>query len=90
MLRNDTLTFVIFLTSLGSSKKKYDRTNKDISMVIMWRNKYDPSHSGHHFYGPYIGHSSADNFVEFYESSFTLFSGDLPDMYRMPDGVTVN
>ncbi|ADF50713.1 mannase precursor [Zunongwangia profunda SM-A87] len=63
---------------------------KDISMVIMWRNKYDPSHSGHHFYGPYIGHSSADNFVEFYESSFTLFSGDLPDMYRMPDGVTVN
>ena len=63
---------------------------KDISMVIMWRNKYDPSHSGHHFYGPYIGHSSADNFVEFYESSFTLFSGDLSDMYRMPDGVTVN
>ena len=34
MLRNDTLTFVIFLTSFGSSKKKYDKTNKDISMVI--------------------------------------------------------
>jgi len=63
---------------------------KNISMVVMWRNKYDPTHSGHHFYGPYIGHTSASDFVEFYESSFTLFSMDLPKMYEMAEGVTVN
>lgn len=62
---------------------------KDISMVVMWRNKFDPSHSGFHFYGPYIGHSSAENFLEFYESSFTFFSKDLPNMYKMAEGVTV-
>ncbi len=60
-----------------------------VGMVVMWRNKYDPTHSGHHFYGPWIGHSSSDDFVEFYESSFTLFSEDLPDMYEMVDGITV-
>lgn len=63
---------------------------KDISMVIMWRNKFDPAYSGHHFYGPWAGHSSADNFVEFYNSSFTLFSQDLPEMYEMAEGVTVD
>jgi mannan endo-1,4-beta-mannosidase len=63
---------------------------KDISMVVMWRNKYDPAHSGYHFYGPYIGHSSSSNFVEFYESTFTLFSRDLPKIYEMAEGVTVN
>lgn len=63
---------------------------KEISMVVMWRNKYDPSHSGHHFYGPYSGHSSAANFVEFYQSSFTIFSEDLPEMYEMAEGVIVN
>lgn len=62
---------------------------KDISMVVMWRNKYDPTHTGHHFYGPWTGHSSAADFVKFYESSFTLFSNDLPDMYKMAQGVTI-
>lgn len=58
-------------------------------MVVMWRNKYDLTHTGHHFYGPWAGHSSAPDFVEFYASPFTLFSGDLPDMYRMAPGVLV-
>jgi mannan endo-1,4-beta-mannosidase len=62
---------------------------KDISMVVMWRNKYDPAHEGHHFYGPWTGHSSAADFVKFHQSSFTLFSADLPDMYTMAEGVAV-
>ncbi len=63
---------------------------KDISMVVMWRNKYDPQHEGIHYYGPWAGHASAADFVDFYESSFTIFSQDLPDMYSMATGVTVN
>lgn len=62
---------------------------KDISMVVMWRNKYDPAHEGYHYFGPWTGHSSANDFVKFYQSSFTLFSGDLPAMYQPADGVTV-
>lgn len=62
---------------------------KDISLVVMWRNKYDPTHGGYHYYGPWEGHSSSDDFVDFYKSSFTLFSQDLPDMYEMAEGVTV-
>lgn len=60
-----------------------------LSLVVMWRNKYDPTHNGHHFYGPYINHSSASNFVTFYESSFTIFSKDLPDMYSPLEHITV-
>jgi mannan endo-1,4-beta-mannosidase len=62
---------------------------KDISMLVMWRNKYDPAHESYHFFGPWTGHSSAGDFVKFYESPFTLFSTDLPDMYKMAEGVTV-
>ncbi|RED95302.1 glycoside hydrolase family 26 protein [Marinoscillum furvescens] len=62
---------------------------KDISLVVMWRNKYDPNFQGHHYYGPWIKHASASDFVDFYESSFTIFSQDLPNMYAMPDAVEV-
>jgi len=60
-----------------------------ISLVVMWRNKYDPQHNGHHFYGPWIGHSSSDDFVTFYESSITIFSQDLPDMYSPVENIIV-
>ena len=62
---------------------------KEISMVVLWRNKYDPTHEGHHFYGPWKGHNSAQDFETFYKSSFTRFSSDLPDMYEMAEGITV-
>jgi mannan endo-1,4-beta-mannosidase len=62
---------------------------KGLSMVIMWRNKYDPSRTGIHFYGPWIGHSSSADFVKFYNSSYTKFSKDLPNMYIMAEGVVV-
>ncbi|WP_439490814.1 glycoside hydrolase family 26 protein [Algoriphagus sp.] len=62
---------------------------KNISMVIVWRNKYDPGQEGFHYYGPWIQHSSAEDFKEFYNSSFTIFSKDLPDMYTMNENVVV-
>ncbi|SHK38400.1 mannan endo-1,4-beta-mannosidase [Reichenbachiella agariperforans] len=62
---------------------------KGVSLVVMWRNKYDPTGSGYHYYGPWIGHSSANDFVTFYESDYMLFSSDLPDMYEAVEGITV-
>lgn len=55
-----------------------------ISMVVAWRND-NPLHA----YGPYPGDASADDFKQFYKDDFTLFERDLPDMYKMPKGVTV-
>ena len=55
-----------------------------VSMVVAWRNE-KPSHA----YGPYPGDASADDFIQFYNDDFTLFESDLPDLYKMPEGVTV-
>lgn len=63
---------------------------KKISMVVLWRNAYDPLKEGIHFYGPWIGHSSADDFKVLYRSSISLFSKDLPNMYVLADNIEVN
>lgn len=64
-------------------------TGKKVSMVVMWRNKYDPTHSGTHFYAPFEGHSSVTNFKLLYASSNMIFSKKLPDMYTMAANTTV-
>lgn len=64
-------------------------TGRRASLVVLWRNMYDPSGSRNHFYAPYKGHPSSDNFVKFYKSSVTVFSNDLPDMYTMPEGYII-
>ncbi|MDR1707290.1 MAG: glycoside hydrolase family 26 protein [Prevotella sp.] len=65
-------------------------TGQFISLIVMWRNAYDPSEAGKHFYSVYKGHASEKNFVKMYESPISFFSNDLPDMYKMAEGLTVN
>ena len=61
-----------------------------VSMIVMWRNKYvNGDESDKHFYSVYSGHPSETDFVRFYKNSTTFFSGDLPDMYTMEKGFTV-
>jgi mannan endo-1,4-beta-mannosidase len=62
---------------------------RELSMVVMWRNQYDPNENGHHYYAPFEGHSSSDDFIEMYESSLFLFSEDLPAMYQMAEGIAI-
>jgi len=64
-------------------------TGKKVSMVVMWRNKYDPLHEGTHFYAPFEGHSSVANFKLLYASPNMIFSKKLPDMYTMAANTTV-
>ncbi|SFL38726.1 glycoside hydrolase family 26 protein [Proteiniphilum acetatigenes] len=64
-------------------------TGQFISLIVMWRNEYDPSGNGNHFYSVFKGHPSESSFLEMYNSPLSFFSGDLPDMYRMPEGVTI-
>ena len=60
-----------------------------VSMVVMWRNKYVADESDKHYYSVYPGHVSETDFKTMYGRSRSLFSSDLPAMYRQAEGVTV-
>ena len=62
---------------------------RKVSMVVMWRNKYDPAQDGFHFYSVFPGQASTADFITMYKSSISLFSKDLPNMYKLADKVTV-
>jgi len=47
---------------------KNDPIARNISYVLVWRN----AHPGH-FFAPYPGHASAEDFKEFYQDPFTIF-----------------
>lgn len=64
-------------------------TGQRISMVVLWRNKYDPTLSGTHFFSVFAGHPSSPDFVTMYNSPISIFSKNLPNMYQLADSVTV-
>lgn len=64
-------------------------TGRKVSMVVTWRNKYDPAEEGSHYFSVFKGHVSERDFVTFYESPLTFFAADLPDMYKMVDNIEV-
>ncbi len=62
------------------TKKLYKTLDSDsinIAYVMLWRNAHKK-----HFYVPYKGHPSENDFVEFRKKPKILFEDDLPDMYR--------
>ena len=65
-------------------------TGRTVSMIVMWRNKYDPQESGTHFYSVFPGHASTADFIKMYKSPISFFSNDLPDMYKIADNITIN
>nr|WP_067062535.1 glycosyl hydrolase [Mucilaginibacter sp. L294] len=50
-----------------------------VTYVMVWRNAYDKPG---HFFGPYPGHPSANNFIYFFKDGKTLFQGDISKMYQ--------
>ncbi|NDV80246.1 hypothetical protein D0T57_14965 [Dysgonomonas sp. 511] len=66
------------------------KTGTTVSMVVMWRNKYDPNGEGSHYYSVFNGEPSSTDFVKMYNDNLSIFSKDLPDMYTMAEGVSVN
>lgn len=50
--------------------------NYPISYVVVWRNAREKEN---HYYAPYPGHVSADDFVLFYEQPQMLFANDVKD-----------
>ena len=51
--------------------------SKKAMWALVWRN----ASASHHF-APYPGDTSANDFIGFYNSSFTYFESDLPDLYH--------
>lgn len=61
-----------------------DELTRQISYFQVWRNANMETDRQDHYYAPYPGQVSADNFVEFREHPFVWFEDDLPDLYSSP------
>lgn len=48
--------------------------------ILLWRNAYEKEN---HFYAPYPGHSSVDDFNNFKQQKYILFEDNMPDMYNI-------
>ena len=53
--------------------------NYPVSYVLVWRNAHDIPN---HYYAPYPGQVSEEDFKKFYRLPKTLFINDLPDLYK--------
>ena len=62
---------------------------RKMSMLVTWSNKYDPFGQGKVYYSVYPGHPSEESFREMYGRPDTFFCGDLPNMYRMAENISV-
>lgn len=62
---------------------------RKVSLLVTWRNKYDPEGSGNHYFSVFPGHISTDSFVAMYNRKDTAFCRDLPDMYSPAKNITV-
>ena len=59
--------------------KALHRDNFRFSYVLVWRND---TNSPTHYYAPFPGHVSEQDFLKFYNDPYTLFENDLPKMYK--------
>lgn len=56
---------------------------KGIAYALVWRNANKKREKRDHYYAPYPGHPSADDFIEFYQNPYVIFTDGLPDMYSI-------
>lgn len=55
------------------------RSKLKLCYVLVWRND---SKSPTHYYAPFPGHVSEQNFIQFYNDPYTLFEKDLKKIYK--------
>ncbi len=55
---------------------------REISWVLVWRNANMETDRQNHYYAPYPGQVSAEDFIRFQEHPFVLFEDDVPDLYK--------
>ncbi|HEY8689957.1 MAG TPA: glycosyl hydrolase [Chitinophagaceae bacterium] len=69
---NTTWWTDVLLKTLQADKFKF-------AYVLVWRNDIT---SPTHFYAPFPGQASEQDFIKFYNDPYTLFENDLPKMYK--------
>jgi len=62
---------------------------RKMSLLVTWRNKYDPMEQGTHFFSVFPGHVSEESFKALYARSDTFFCNDLPKMYSPVANISV-
>jgi mannan endo-1,4-beta-mannosidase len=55
-----------------------------MSYVLVWRNSNDATDRKEHFYAPYPGHASANDFLKFTQDPSIMLESGLPNMFDMP------
>ncbi len=60
-------------------------TTRKVAYVVVWRNANKKKEKRDHFYAPYPGHPSAEDFLRFYNHPQVLFLDQLPDMYSIKE-----
>ncbi len=55
---------------------------RQIAYALMWRNANREKEQREHFYVPYPGQMSADDFVRFYQHPLIMFGDTLPNLYQ--------
>jgi mannan endo-1,4-beta-mannosidase len=59
----------------------HNQYTRRISWLLVWRNANRQTENRDHYYAPFPGHPSAENFREFRNHPFVLFEDKLPDLY---------
>lgn len=71
----------IFWTQTMLKAMKTNKWTKKLVYVQVWRNATKKEENRDHYYAPFSGQVSADDFIKFKETDFILFEDELPDMY---------
>ncbi|GAJ07822.1 unnamed protein product, partial [marine sediment metagenome] len=67
-----------WFTDVFLSTIKTNSATMNASWILFWRNGRPD-----HFYAPYPGHSSAEDFIRFKEDELTYFLSDIQGIYSM-------
>jgi mannan endo-1,4-beta-mannosidase len=68
-------------TDVVLSSVLHNETTKRILYVLVWRNANRQRENRDHYYAPYPGQVSAEDFVRFRNHPYVRFEDELPDLY---------
>lgn len=73
----------IFWTETLLKAMTANKWTRNMVYVQVWRNATRRVENRDHYYAPYPGQVSAEDFIKFKETEFILFEDELPDMYSL-------
>ncbi|WP_083608278.1 glycoside hydrolase family 26 protein [Teredinibacter haidensis] len=71
-----------FWTDMILSNVLATESSANIAYLLVWRNANKARENRDHFYAPYKGHKSEQDFIDFYNHPATVFESNLPNMYE--------